>query len=163
MGVYTGTLPSGTHAAGAGLPAAWTQQVGLSITALGSAWPTYTPTLTGFTLGNGTITGRYLQVGKKVEMAAVMTFGSTSAAAAAAPTITLPVSALTANFGDFTVLFVDASPGDVYFAVGYQAAIGTIGCYISGTSGKATAPTTTTPFTWTTGDSIYVRGTYEAA
>lgn len=163
MGVYTGTLPSGTLAAGAGLPAAWTQQVGLSITALGSAWPTYTPTLTGFTLGNGTTTGRYLQVGKKVEMVAVFTFGSTSAAASAIPTLSLPVNAVAANFGDFTALFVDASPGDIYFAVGYQSAVGTIGCLISGTSGKGGIPSTTTPFTWATGDSIFVRGTYEAA
>lgn len=163
MATYTGTLPSSSLAAGAGLPSAWTQQVGGAINALGAAWTSYTPTLTGFTLGNGTISGRYMQVGKKVEFSAVFTFGSTSAAASAAPTLTLPVNALTANFGDFTALFVDASPGDIYFAVGYQAAAGTIGCYISGTSGKATAPTTTTPFTWTTSDSIYVRGTYEAA
>ena len=165
MATYTGTVPSGSLAAGAGLPAAWTQQVGLSLTALESSATPYTPTLTGFTPGNGTAAGRYIQVGKFVVFYASFTFGSTSAGAAATPTLSLPVSVVGANFGVITGQFIDSSAGNIYQALPYQVAVGTVSLYIPGTSGLYTVPTSTTPFgaAWATGDSIVVRGVIEAA
>lgn len=45
-----------------------------------AAWDAYTPTLTNITLGNGTVAGRYLRVGKTVDVAITLTVGSTTSA-----------------------------------------------------------------------------------
>ncbi len=162
MATYTGTIPSGTLAAGAGLSAAWTQQVGLSLTALESAWTSYTPTVTGFTLGNGTVAGRYMQIGKFVAFSAQVTFGTTTTAASASPTVTLPVSAVGTNLGFYTVVFTDTGTNS-YQGIALQAAAGTVGGYIIGSSGLLVTPTTTTPFTWGSTDVLTFRGIFEAA
>ena len=99
MGNYNGALPSGTLAVGAGLPAAWTQQTGLAVTALGSAWTTYTPALTAFTtnptLGTGSVqSGRYTQVGKFVVASFDIRFGTSGTAAGSGQYyVSLPVNA----------------------------------------------------------------------
>src|SRR4051812_17325123 len=64
---------------------------------LSGARTSYTPTTTGITLGNGTVTGRYRQVDKEVEFICQFTFGSTSAVTAS-PTFTLPATALTTGW-----------------------------------------------------------------
>lgn len=164
MATYTGTVPSGTLAAGAGLPAAWTQQVGLSLTALESAWTSYTPTLAGFTLGNGTVAGRYIQVGKLVVFEATMTFGSSSAAATASPTLTLPVTASSAgNLPSSAPVAAKFYSGSSFYQAAVVITTTTAALSIIGASGLFTNCTTTTPFTWGTGASLFVGGVYEAA
>lgn len=130
-----------------------------------ASWTGYTPTLTGFTLGNGTVQGRYFRLNKLVAFEAGVIFGSTSAGAAAAPALTLPVSALAANYGNFTAQFVDSSAGNIYQALPYQNAVGTVSLYIPGASGLYVVPTNTTPFgaAWAVGDGILIRGVFEAA
>lgn len=44
----------------------------------GGDWTAFTPTWTGITIGNGTTSGRYIQVGKSVFLTAIITLGSTS-------------------------------------------------------------------------------------
>lgn len=44
----------------------------------GGDWTAFTPAWTGLTIGNGTTSGRYIQVGKSVFLTAVITLGSTS-------------------------------------------------------------------------------------
>lgn len=160
---YTGTIPSSVLAVGSGLPAAWTQQTGLSLSALESAWTAYTPTMSVFTLGNGTVLGQYMQVGKFVTFAIAMTFGSTSTAAAGVPTFTLPVAALTGWNNA-------AMEGRALFTIGstwegalFSAGTTTVGCYLRGTLGVLSNHSTTSPGTWTTGSTIQLTGTYQAA
>lgn len=130
-------------------------------TSLG-AWTAYTPTLGGFTAGNGTWAAGYAQVGKAVHFRAQFTFGSTSAAAAASPTISLPVTSLTAaNVTSISGYFNNAGTQYQAFARLTSTTVATLS--IPGASGLATACSTTTPFTWTTGSIIVVSGTYEAA
>ncbi len=161
---YTGTIPSSTLAVGDGLPAAWTQQVGGSLSAVESAWTSYTPTLGGFTVGNGVLDGRYIQIGKLVFYEARFTFGSTSAAASASPTLTLPVAAQTALLypGANQAWFRDASAAADYVATARVAST-TVTLSILGASGIIATPSTTTPFTWTTSDIVKASGHYEAA
>jgi hypothetical protein len=45
----------------------------------GAAWKDYVPTLTGFTLGNGTMRAKYLKVGKTYIVKVAVTSGTTSA------------------------------------------------------------------------------------
>ena len=104
MAPYTGTIPSGTLAVGAGLPAAWTQQVGLSLGALEGAWSGFTPALsgTGWAIGNGTAIGYYNQYGKTIDFIVYIAFGSTSTYGAGALGIGLaptpPSTAIVFNY-----------------------------------------------------------------
>lgn len=124
----------------------------------------YTPTLAGFTLGNGTMTGNYMQIQNMVWFEATLTFGTTTAAASAVPTCTLPVTAASSAVNNALVRaqFIDAGINS-YLASGRLLSTTTAAAYIIGASGVFTAPSTTTPFTWGNGDSIVWSGLYEAA
>jgi hypothetical protein len=61
--------------------------------AAGGTWAAWTPTYTGFSLGNGTITARYAQVGNIVTAYVRLLFGSTTSMAASNNRISLPVTA----------------------------------------------------------------------
>ena len=128
-----------------------------------AAWTSYTPTLTGFTLGNGTITGASLTIGKTVLWRVSLTFGTTTTAASASPTFTLPATGLAASNLPVNALFYDLSTTTYYQAVGRQNSTTTVALAIPGASGVFTTPTTTTPFTWTTGDVILASGVVEIA
>jgi hypothetical protein len=129
----------------------------------------YTPTLgAGFALGNGTIAGVYQQIGKLVHFRALFTLGTTSTVGAANNTISLPVTSLTAPFN--SGLAVQGIYFDTSAALAYTFPI-TLG---STTVVNVTIPastsalaafgfiTSTTPFTWATGDIIQVAGSYIA-
>jgi hypothetical protein len=163
MGVFT--TAALTAAVGNKISAAtfWNGQVRDLINGF-AAHSSYTPTLTGFTPGNGTATGRYTQIGKLVWFEAQFTFGTTSAAAAAVPTLTLPV---TANSTALTVsltrgLFTDTGVQS-YQATASITSTTTVGLVIIGASGAYTTPSTTTPFTWGNTDVLYASGLYAAA
>jgi hypothetical protein len=130
------------------------------LNALAGAWNSYTPTLGVFTPGNGTSTGEYLQFGKLVHFRAQFVFGTTSAAATGAPTLSLPVTAK-ASLGLLYARFVDT--GTTAYAAFGAMTTSAVTMYIVGTNGLNVASTTTLPFTWATGDGLYVAGTYEAA
>jgi hypothetical protein len=135
-------------------------------TSLG-AWTAYTPTLGGFTLGNGTITGFYCQIGKVVFFRARLLFGSTTTAASSNIAFSLPVEAKTGTVstlgGTFTGGVWDASASTPYMTGAYLSATDTAVLRIIGASGALSLFTTTTPFTWTTSDAAFISGAYEAA
>lgn len=133
------------------------------LVALGGVWNVYTPTLGGFTLGNGSTGGAYLQVGKLVIFHAYFVFGSTSAAATAAPTLTLPVTAISTARQLFQAAFWDSSAGAPYSAYAANWSSTTVVTMYTATGEVWESCTTSTPFTWATDDAIYVSGTYEAA
>jgi hypothetical protein len=55
------------------------------------AWTAYTPTSTNITIGNGTIAGRWIRVGRTIHCAAYFGYGSTSSISGR-PAIGLPVA-----------------------------------------------------------------------
>lgn len=124
MGVFT--TASNTWAVGSKITAALLNgQLRDLINGFG-AWTSYTPTWTASTtnptIGNGTITGAYLQVNKLVMCYGKITVGTTTTAGTGAYTISVPVNASAAITGtnipgNGTIWFRDASvPGD-YMAI----------------------------------------------
>ena len=61
------------------------------------AWATYTPTASGLTIGNGTLTGRYTKIGNTIHARGLVQIGSTSSTSGAI-TLGLPV----ATHSDYT-------------------------------------------------------------
>lgn len=164
--IYNGTAWNsvGTAVGGTAPTSPATGQLWYDTTDTG-AWTTYTPTLSSWTLGNGTVTGRYTQVGKTVHFVARLTVGTTTTVSGF-PTFTLPVTASTSfqatstHFGAAT--FLDNGVNTYSAAMRMQTTT-TVSVAIIGTSGLNTAPTSTTPFTWGSTDVVLVAGTYEAA
>jgi hypothetical protein len=122
----------------------------------------YTPTLTNMTLGNGTVTARYAQVGELVTVFFNFLLGSTSAISTN-PSFSLPVTAIT-NSILYNAYFQDAGTNTYLGGINLTTTTGSI--YVpnaSGTYNSFTSVTSTVPFTWTTNDFIRAFFTYEVA
>lgn len=133
-------------------------------TSLG-AWTAYTPSLTNATLGNGTITGAYCQIGKIVHFRATFVLGSTSTIHGTGNYMSLPVQAAANEVTvrrTFMTQYLDASVNS-YTGTALMDTASTVIFYVNGTNGQLSSVTTTAPFTWGTSDRITVSGTYEAA
>ena len=158
----------GTATAGEVLTAAfWNTQVRdnmVELAPFSEAWTSYTPTIGGFTLGNGTITGGYLKVGRFVNIRIKFVLGSTSG---------------TSSFLTFTVPFAIASQSEIaagscMFLDGGTRYLGTVLNGPSNTSfevlavnASATYATlapiqATVPFSWGANDEVFVRFSYQA-
>lgn len=138
-------------------------------TAIGGTWATWTPTWTNASVGNGTVTARYSQIGKTVHFRITFILGSTSTVGTG-PQVTLPVTA--ADYGTGSnpvpigkVMLTDTGTAD------YPAQIemlSTTNCQLV-QFGAASALvnrsgiTATSPFTFATGDKIIITGFFEAA
>jgi hypothetical protein len=138
-----------------------------SAAATGLEWAgtytTYTPTFTNFTLGNGTATGRYVQIGKTVFVEIKVTLGSTSSMGTD-PYIFLPVNSNMTNAIQANVVIQDFGTTE-YMAVGSNPYNDTVRLFCLGTSasfGNYFTVSATQPMTWTTNDSFTIRATYEA-
>ncbi len=138
---------------------------GGSSTAL-TAYTSTTPTFANFTLGNGTVSAYYKQIGKKVHYYGVVTLGSTSSVSGAVD-ISLPVN--TAHAGDFqpigTTNIRDTSanlyyPGFAWKADGAQF-LRVIFTNSSGTYASAASSSSSTPMTWAVNDLIFWDVEYE--
>jgi hypothetical protein len=129
------------------------------------AWQTYTPVLAGagWAIGNGTITGSYIRIGKTVHFRIVITFGSTSTYAAANPTITYPIAAAASTQANIRCELFDTSANDRRLGTTYPASTTTLFPCSLGTNNAIILLTNTSPWTWATGDVILIQGTYEAA
>ncbi len=127
----------------------------------GGGWTTWTPSYSNITVGNGSVTARYQQIGKTVNFLFIFTLGSTSSIGST-PYFTLPVTAQAV--GHYFAAFSDAGTANYPAAVdanttqAYPYALSAGGTYAGQSYISATVP-----FTWTTNDNIIVRGTYEAA
>lgn len=129
------------------------------------AWTSYTPTLggTGWAIGDGTITGSYTRIARTVFFQAAVTFGASSTyGAAAAPTISLPVTATGSPI--ITCRLADATGAAYLGACPMSASTVTIQVQeVSGSYVRYNNVLDIVPFTWTTSDAIGVSGTYQAA
>lgn len=132
---------------------------------LPGAWTAYTPTWTATTnpaIGNGTLTGAYVQFGKTVHFRFKLLFGSTTTSGSGAWVFGLPVAAIDgSNYGvnlagyaeDAGTAGYNIAGGRTVWDAGILLHVGTTGNGYSGTS----------PFTFGTSDFLSVTGTYEAA
>jgi len=129
-------------------------------------WTAYTFTPSGITVGNGTLTARYQQIGKTVNIEVDLLWGSTTSITAGIVVFGLPV---TAKLGSYTGAGI-VSYGR--YAVGNYTGTATLQTTsnfylgVTQTSGSYAFEgviTSTIPFTWSTADRITVRMTYEAA
>ena len=136
------------------------------------AWQTWSPTLTGITLGNGTLTAKYAQHGKTVRFRFHLVVGSTTSFSGAVVKFTLPVTAIAygnASNGAFPHIGLTRTED-----VGSNAYAGPVDMdstttarpLIYNASASFTtlnAVTNAVPFTWATGDELSAAGAYEAA
>lgn len=135
---------------------------------IGAAWQSWTPSFTNFTLGNGTVTAKYKQIGKLIHFYINVTLGSTSSMGAA-PKFTLPVT-ISSDYRSTgprltNALITDNGTAD-YGAVGLMGSDSKMEVAVlnaSGTYITHTQVNSTTPMTWVSGDYFQVEGTYEAA
>ena len=124
-------------------------------------WTTWTPTLTNITAGNGTVTAKYLQVGKMVNVYFKFILGSTSAITGN-PTFTLPVSAVQQVIAPAYIQ--DAGTNNYYGILTLGGGSGTIVMQnVAGTYPSFAAISSTVPMTWTTNDYLYSNISYEVA
>jgi hypothetical protein len=131
----------------------------------GGTYTAYTPTTSGLTLGNGTISARYLRVGKMCHVEFRFTLGSTSAMGLG-PQFSLPFNANQGAYGnaggatlyDAGTAVLSGWPFIASANVCYIAAFGTSSTYMT-----ETAISSTVPFTWTTGDELRTFLVYEVA
>jgi hypothetical protein len=140
---------------------------GYVVSGLGT-YTTYTPTLSGVTLGNATVDARYTQIGKLVHYYGIITFGSTTTITGSNWEISLPV-----NTGGATVFPIPCGGASYYDASSGLLHWGETVRFFNATSLRLTidlaAQTYTTslsstlPFTWATSDQLAFNVTYQAA
>lgn len=134
--------------------------------ALTDPWTSYAPawTATGTApaIGNGTLTGQYVQTGKMVTCRGCLTFGSTTTPGTNTWIITLPVAAVDANQVGIAMFF-DQSTNATRIA---GAAVLNTTSNMVFYAGNGGVVTNTTPFggaSWATSDRLIWQITYEAA
>ena len=125
-----------------------------------NSWVAFTPAFTGFSLGNGTATGRYKKIGKTVMVSCIVTIGSTSSFGAS---FNFEYTNLPAPIDNRAELS-NVSIRDVSTAINYPCTkiFKQIVCYYTtGTYLGNSNITSTVPFTWASGDQIYINLLYE--
>lgn len=139
-----------------------------SIANAGDAWTTYTPALTASTsnpnLGTtGSITGRYIQVGKTVTGEARLSFGGSSiSAGSGAYSVSIPVTASSSNRIVGSWFGQDQSTGARQTGIAFTATVTTLQFPYTAASGFPLIGNGT-PWTWADSDLLWVQFTYEAA
>lgn len=155
-----------TWTAGAVLAAAQLNaQVRDNMKAIGDPWTAYTPQWIGATtnpvIGNGSITGAYMQAGKFVNFRIRIVMGTTTTYGAGAYTFGLPVPAIVGidNAVDCNVFLKDVSAGTRALRTAYFNTASLIApCDAAGVLINSAAP-----WAWASTDIISITGTYEAA
>jgi hypothetical protein len=130
-----------------------------------TSWtPASTPNLT---LGNGTIAGRYRQIGKTVFFNLSLTFGTTTSLTGnLAIQLPVGVTANTANNGALIGFAYCTDTGVAsYLGNVYQNATNSIqiqlGYVLAQTFTQNTLLNATQPFTWGSTDTLLITGTYD--
>lgn len=125
-------------------------------------WTTYTPTNSNITVGNGTQTARYVRTGKTVTVSYRLTFGSTTSFGG---TIRVGMPSTSNSFANGFLNLTDNGTGNFSGGVVIDAASSQAICRTSKVDSTWAKwddeVTNTSPFTWTTGDSLGFSITYE--
>lgn len=136
-------------------------------TGSGWAWQTWSPTYANLTVGNGTVTSKYIQIGKSVFFIYKIIFGTTSSMGTN-PTISFPVTTnasyisndmLGNGFANTSTsnnpLWVQWVSSTTFNPTVFQAT----GTYVA----SQTLFTSAIPGTWANGSQLTMQGFYEAA
>ncbi|WP_088320299.1 hypothetical protein [Kineosporia sp. R_H_3] len=133
-----------------------------------NAWQSYTPALTASTtnptLGTGgSITGKYIQVGKTVHFRIAVTFGTSPNAGSGSYRFSLPVAsvAITSGAGEAPAraMLWDSSASSRVPRAAYTFS----STIVSLLDESGALVGSAAPWTWAAGDIITIHGTYEAA
>lgn len=137
-------------------------QIRDNLKALGDPWTAYTPSWTADgtnpSLGNGTLSGRFMQAGKLLHWRISLTMGSTTTFGSGAWLFSLPTTlAVPTNMPIGDCVALDASPINRKGGAVYVVNATTLGVLMHSDSklGDAT-------FTWAASDQVQMSGTYEA-
>lgn len=135
-----------------------------ALTGIQAAWTSYTPTLTNVTLGNGTLSGAYYQVGKTIHYRCLLTFGSTTTVSGSIQ-FALPTTANSnQTAGNFPLgISVMKGTNTVYGWARLLAAANAIAPVYNATATTSSDCTATAPYTWAATNIIFVQGVYESA
>ena len=129
------------------------------------AWAAYTPTITGntaFTLGNGTLNGRYVQIGKTVTATVNLVLGTTTVLPTSFTFVSLPVTA--ANTYAVGATHYEDSPAGTNYENNCILSNTTTVLPFAPTAGASSGfLSATSPFVFGSGDLIRFSITYEAA
>lgn len=136
-----------------------------------SAWTSWTPTWTNLTVGNGTVTAKYQQIGKTAFFRVAVVFGSTTTVDALNVMLTLPVNRAAFAGSDFHQVLGQARYKDASgnpcegFVLATDVVSKVLPAYysVSGSLLTGLGLSATAPFTWATGDEIHLQFNYEAA
>jgi hypothetical protein len=133
-----------------------------------SPWITYTPTLTGITLGTaGTNTAKYKYVAGEVLNKGAIKLGTSGMAMGTSPTMTIPIAraALTHNFQRFngTVDIYDVSATTPYNGALFASSASTTVALIGTMAASIGTVSSTVPMTWAATDEINYEFLYEPA
>lgn len=138
-----------------------------NLKALGDPWTAYTPTWTASTtnptLGNGTLTGRAVQVGKFTQIRIAMVGGTTTAVGSGSYSFALPAASISSSEQTLAADFFDGA--NHYAAVGLIASGASVVNVFStkgGTSGSVIVLDSSS-FSAGAAAIIACEGTYEAA
>lgn len=135
------------------------------------AWQSWTPTLGNITLGNGTVTALYTQIGKTIYFSFNFTLGSTSAVGTS-PNFTLPVTASSsyavgAGGGHQIGISSYLQPGVQEMGGVMRLNSTTVAQFLvwnaAGTFITSAGISSTAPFTWASTNVIFAEGFYQAA
>jgi hypothetical protein len=130
----------------------------------GGTYTAWTPSFSNFTLGNGTVEARYLQVGKMVHAFAKVTLGSTSSFTGSGLQITLPVNAAYQPFYPIATANLYDNGTAVLAAQTYLNDASNLRIQVIRTDGTYAGfadINSTVPFTWTTNDLFVINAIYE--
>lgn len=165
---YNGNITDANISASAAI--AFNKIAGGSSTALGIS-QSWTPAFTNLTIGNGTLVGKSIQIGKVVHFRFDLIWGSTTSITGSPVSFTLPSTSVT-YAGTATVQplgqgsYFDHAGGNVAQGPVMWASTGTANLQIyrtDSTYGFNAVLSATVSKTWTTNDEFAVNGFYEAA
>jgi hypothetical protein len=128
------------------------------------AWTTWTPTYgAGISIGNATVISRYQIIGKTLSFNLQITLGSTTTIGAGSNAVVMPFAPKTQTpiIGYYFDTGVQEMAG--YSVINTSGNLELKLIVTGGVYANVANITSTTPFTWSTGDFIQFSGTYEVA
>ena len=134
-----------------------------------SAWTAYTPAWTATSSnpsGAASLTGKYCRIGNTVLFRVTLEMDGGTSFGSGTWLISLPVTAVAGITGGFPVasaFLLDSSPYAAYIGQAQLTSTSTARLVYQKVTGEQGVVTPTTPFTWATGDTIVLSGSYEAA
>ena len=145
-------------------------KVAIGNTVLGT-YTAYTPTMSNFTLGNGTVSSSYCRVNNFVHYFGKVTLGSTSVVLGGGQALSVPINIDSTQTSFYNVIG-SASYYDISAVAGYPGVVNCVGSattvYLqqqnsAGTYLTAQAVVSTIPFTWAVNDTMNWNVFYKAA